>query len=171
MQWGRRRCCRCRSARWQLHKMGFGGLGPASQRLWARSAMRLALCRASWLPAKNAPHLWRRSMGLGGRTRSAAGRADPGSDPEPSPQQTAAPPPPPVEQQREQQQQQPFRILSEEILHRRYLTLYNRTVQFPAEDGGAEVRWPAAPASGQLARRLVIPCALAIACGCSTCLP
>lgn len=80
-------------------------------------------------------------MGLGGSTRTAAGRADPGSDPEPSPQQTAAPPPP-VAQQREQQreQQQPFRILSEEILHKRYLTLYNRTVQFPAEDGGAEVR-------------------------------
>ncbi|KAI7843822.1 hypothetical protein COHA_002720 [Chlorella ohadii] len=78
-------------------------------------------------------------MGLGGSTRTAAGRADPGSDPEPSPQQTAAPPPP-VAQQREQQreQQQPFRILSEEILHKRYLTLYNRTVQFPAEDGGAE---------------------------------
>ncbi|PRW56079.1 NUDIX hydrolase domain-like [Chlorella sorokiniana] len=67
-----------------------------------------------------------------------AGGSDQGSELQPSPQQTAAPPlPPPGQQQREPPQQQ-FRILSEHVLHKRYLTLYNRAVQFPAEDGGPE---------------------------------
>lgn len=121
------------------------GIQPCLQRLLRnrashkRSEMRMALCRATWLPAKTvcrSAQLCRRSMGLGGGTRTMSSSADPGSGPEPSPQQTAAPPPPPAGQQREQPQ---FRILSEQILHRRYLTLYNRAVQFPADDGSAEV--------------------------------
>ena len=33
-----------------------------------------------------------------------------------------------------------FTVLSERVVHQRYLTLYNRAVQFPSSDGVAEVR-------------------------------
>ena len=32
-----------------------------------------------------------------------------------------------------------FTVLSEQVIHKRYLTLYNRTVQFPSSDGVLEV--------------------------------
>lgn len=108
--------------------------------------MRLALCKTAWLPATTALRTSSRKMGLGGSTRAAAGPDDQGSgqQAEGSPQQTAAPPPP-AAAAAQQQEQQPFRILSEQVVHQRYLTLYNCAVQFPAEDGGPEVGRPQAP--------------------------
>ena len=35
---------------------------------------------------------------------------------------------------------QVFTVLSERVIHQRYLTLYNRAVQFPSSDGVAKVR-------------------------------
>ena len=58
-----------------------------------------------------------------------------------------------------------FEIVSEEVVHKRYVTMYNRAVKFPPTDGQAEVRAEGLGGGGRSSKRcFVLPAGTSSPC-------